>query len=417
MKGILNDWSTASRAAALDRMTAFRSRMGGRYASGRNFDRGAGQHSAVSCLSPYVRRRLLLEAELVDTALATHGLDGAEKFIQEVFWRGYFKGWLEQRPSVWRSYREGLEQDMIAVETDRKLAKRLAAAEDGRTGLPYFDTWVEELVTTGYLHNHARMWFASIWVFTLELPWRLGADFFYRHLLDGDPASNTLSWRWVAGLHTRGKVYQAQAWNISKFTNQRFTPGDRDLADGVEGLQHMEPEGLPEVAPLREPTPPVLDHPTVVLLTEEDCHPESWSFDLSAAKAAATLTASHLRSERPVAENVARFEAAALADAAERSGLQATRLEARDPRDLLRWVQSQSTTQIVTGYVPEGPLGDWMREARRLLEADGIALTELRRDWDAAIWPFATAGFFKVKKQIPRILRDLGLEDRQPRLL
>jgi deoxyribodipyrimidine photo-lyase len=66
---------------------------------------------------------------------------------------------------------------------------------------------VQELVETGYLHNHARMWFASIWIFTLRLPWELGADFFLRHLLDGDAASNTLSWRWVAGLHTKGKHY------------------------------------------------------------------------------------------------------------------------------------------------------------------------------------------------------------------
>jgi deoxyribodipyrimidine photolyase len=417
MKDVVTEWSEASRAAALERMEAFRSRMGGRYASGRNYDLGPGRHSAVSCLSPFVRRRLLLEEELVDAALLAHGLDGAEKFIQEVFWRGYFKGWLERRPSVWRSYREGLERDRAAVEGDRKLAKRLAEAEDGRTGLSCFDAWVEELVTTGYLHNHARMWFASIWLFTLELPWRLGADFFYRHLLDGDPASNTLSWRWVAGLHTRGKFYQAQAWNIAKFTNQRFTPRDRDLADGIEGLQHLEPEGLPEVSPLRQPAAFDPGQSFGLLITEEDCHLESWPVDQDAAKGAATLTASHLRSDREVAPFVSRFETEALADAVARSKLEAVALEARDPQALVRWAASTGAAQVVTGYIPEGPLRDWMAEAERGLEEQGIALVELRRDWDAAIWPHATAGFFKVKKAIPRILRDLGLEDRQPRLL
>ena len=102
------------------------------------------------------------------------------------------------------------------------------AAIDGETGIECFDAWSAELCETGYLHNHARMWFASIWIFTLKLPWRLGADFFYRHLLDGDAASNTLSWRWVAGLHTRGKPYAARADNIATYSGGRFTPGHNE---------------------------------------------------------------------------------------------------------------------------------------------------------------------------------------------
>ncbi len=94
----------------------------------------------------------------------------------------------------------------------------------GSTGIDCFDHWAQELADTGYLHNHARMWFASIWIFTLELPWQLGADFFLTRLLDADPAANTLSWRWVAGLHTPGKHYLARASNIEKFTLGRFNP-------------------------------------------------------------------------------------------------------------------------------------------------------------------------------------------------
>lgn len=411
------DWTRATRAAGLAQLQSFRAGMGRRYASGRNYDWGPGRHVAVSCLSPYVRRRLILEEELVAAALDCHGMAGAEKFIQEVFWRGYFKGWLERRPGIWRSYVVGLAEDRFQVETDPKLAKRVAAAEEGHTGLDCFDAWAQELMRTGYLHNHARMWFASIWIFTLGLPWRLGADFFYRHLLDGDPASNTLSWRWVGGLHTRGKSYEAQAWNIAKFTNDRFRPTPKKLAITVDGLEAEEPDGLPDPTPLRSVPRFDAAKPTVVLITEEDCHPESWPIDLTKARGAATLAASHLRSDLSVSDRVARFEADALADAAARLGGEVATLRAEDPGDLIRWSRHHGATQIVTGYVPEGPLRDWLDRASDPLAEAAVTLVELRRDWDMAIWPLATAGFFKVKKKIPGLLTELGLTDRQPRLL
>ena len=92
-------------------------------------------------------------------------------------------------------------------------------AIEGRTELTFFNDWVDEIKKNGYLHNHVRMWFASIWIFTLNLPWQLGANFFMEHLLDGDPASNTLSWRWVAGIQTKGKNYLARKSNITKYSN------------------------------------------------------------------------------------------------------------------------------------------------------------------------------------------------------
>ncbi|MEM6905265.1 MAG: FAD-binding domain-containing protein [Pseudomonadota bacterium] len=395
------------RADALEKLEAFAPKMGRAYASGRNYDKGPGKHSAVSGLSPYVRRRVLTEEELVQAALARHGLDGAEKFIQEVVWRSYFKGWLERRPGIWTSYRDGLEGDLAAIEADRRLRKRVEQAEAGVTGLDCFDAWVEELVETGYLHNHARMWFASIWIFTLGLPWRVGADFFYRHLLDGDPASNTLGWRWVAGLHTRGKAYQAKAWNISKYTNQRFAPRDADLADGIEPLDATEPEGLPPTQPVRAITPPKAGMPTALLITEEDCSLEAFSPHSLDLVATATLAASHLRSPREVSPLVSDFEAKALADAGARLSLDAEALIAGTPADLARWAAKVGAKQIATAYVPHGPLRDWMDDAAPALAAEGIALTEWRRDWDEAVWRHATAGFFKVKQQIPKILATL----------
>jgi deoxyribodipyrimidine photo-lyase len=402
----MTNW-TATRAAGEARMAAFVPRMGRRYANGRNTDNGQGQHSAVSQLSPYLRRRLVLESDVVAAAIAAHGAEGAEKFVQEVVWRGYFKGWLERRPQVWASYRTGLEGDLASLDKDRRLRRAVADAEAGQTGLPYMDTWAEELVETGYLHNHARMWFASIWIFTLGLPWRLGADFFLRHLVDGDPASNTLGWRWVAGLHTRGKPYQAQAWNIATFTNQRFAPREADLAGPIQGLEYLEPDGLPPPMPLRAVMPPKPGQPTALLITEEDCRVED--FDLAALdiRAAWTLEASHLRSTGAVGDPVVQFERAALADAAGRTGFAAQALCAGVPSDLAAWAARAGVAQIVTPYVPQGPLRDWLEAAKPTLAARGITLTEWRRDWDSAIWPHATAGFFKVKERIPKILAEV----------
>jgi deoxyribodipyrimidine photo-lyase len=361
----------------------------------------------VSVLSPYVRRRLVTEQDLVATALAAHGPEDAEKFIQEVIWRGYFKGWLERRPKVWASYVTGLEADLADLDRDRRLRRDVGRAMDGQTGIECFDAWATELVDTGYLHNHTRMWFASIWIFTLGLPWRLGADFFYRHLLDGDAASNTLGWRWVAGLHTRGKPYPADARNIATFTAGRFAPRPSDLAEVTQGLEATEPDGLPSVLPLREIRPPDPGRPTALLITDEDCRVEDFGLAGYDIRTVATISTGHLRSPLPVADLVAQFEADALADAALRVKASPVLLHAADPAVLAKWAADAGATQIATPYITCGPLKDWLDDAAPSLAAQGIRFCEWRRDWDSAIWPHATAGFFKVRQQIPRILEQV----------
>lgn len=400
----------ATRAEGEARLHGFVPRMGLAYARRRNTDHGPGAHRDVSGLSPWVRRRLVLESDLVAAAIAAHGPADAEKFVAEVVWRSYFKGWLERRPGIWSAYVDGLAQDRAAVASDRRLRARLERAESGETGLDCFDAWLRELVETGYLHNHARMWFASIWIFTLDLPWRLGADLMFRHLLDGDPASNTLGWRWVAGLHTRGKAYAADASNIATFTAGRFRPRPSDLAATVVPLDHLEPQGLPAVSPLRSPDAPQPRRPAVLLITEDDCRPEDFACADLDIRAVATLSGSHLRSDAGVSPLVTAFEAEALADAAARIGRPQTEaLRAGVPGDLARWAQRHGAVQIVTPYIPEGPLRDWLRAAAPALRDRGIALCEWRRDWDSAIWPHATAGFFKVRERIPAILDRLGI--------
>ena len=403
----------ATQAYGNELVQNFVPQMGALYAKERNYDQGQDAHLSVSRLSPYIRRRLILEPDVVAVAVAAHGYEAADKFVQEVFWRGYFKGWMEQRPDVWASYRQWLISDLEAMECDQRLRRAVDTAQAGQTGLECFDAWVKELVDTGYLHNHARMWFASIWIFTLQLPWRIGADFFCRHLLDGDPASNTLGWRWVAGLHTRGKPYMAQAWNIAQFTNQRFTPSEAELASDALGLADEEPDGLPPVRGLRELQLPVSGLPTALLITEEDCRVEDFKLRELDLRGIATLASSHLRSPRPVADHVVQFEAQALANAAARisaiSGSGAVALHAGDAEELANWATRVGAQQIATPYIPEGPLRDWLRGAEPVLAESGIGVCEWRRDWDSAIWPHATAGFFKVKARIPTILKQAGI--------
>ena len=191
-----------SREEGLRRLQDFVPRSGRAYAASRNHDFGPDVRTNVSLLSPYVRHRLIGEWEIAEAVLSRYALSTAEKFIQEVCWRTYWKGWLEQRPEIWQRYMSDVARLMREVEADPARREAYRRAVCGETGIACFDAWVQELRGTGYLHNHARMWFASIWFYTLKLDWQLGADFFLRHLLDGDPASNTLSWRWVCGLHT-----------------------------------------------------------------------------------------------------------------------------------------------------------------------------------------------------------------------
>ncbi len=197
---------------ATKRLNAFASRAGESYTRNRNYDLGPSEHNHVSGLSPYLARRVLLPEEVINKVLSHHSKASCSKFCQEVYWQTYWKAWLEMRPQVWDDYKKH----------DPFQGDLLTQAMNAQTGIDAFDFWVEELKSTGYLHNHARMWFASIWIHTLELPWKLGAKFFFDHLCDADSASNTLSWRWVAGLHTKGKAYLASKENIKKFTQGRF---------------------------------------------------------------------------------------------------------------------------------------------------------------------------------------------------
>ncbi|TCL86075.1 MULTISPECIES: FAD-binding domain-containing protein [unclassified Rathayibacter] len=393
-----------TRAAGLEALDDFVARAGSAYTRERNHDHGPSR-SNVSGLSPYLRHRLVTEREVVAAVLARHTLTAAEKFVQEVFWRTYWKGWLEQNPEVWRRYRREVS------DFEGHLPTGYADAIEGRSGIDAMDAWVQELVETGYLHNHTRMWFASIWIFTLGLPWQLGADFFYRHLLDGDAASNTLSWRWVAGLQTPGKTYLATASNIAKYTEGRFSP---------QGLATSAPALSEEHFPPRTPIEPddvvgTLGTRPGLLLHEEDLDAGSLLAEQPGLAERLIATAAVAdpgeRSPFAVSEAVQDFTAAAIADAAERTpdkgGRPARVLADALPATVVGWAASERLDTVVVPYAPVGPVQERLDALRSALAQEGIALVTVRRRWDGTAWPSAVRGFFAFKKRIPTLVRGL----------
>jgi len=395
--------TTPTRAAGLDALHTFVPHAGADYRRDRNLDTGPGRTN-VSGLSPYIRHRLVTEQEVVDAVLERHSLHAAEKFVQEVFWRTYWKGWLEQRPEVWRRYRAEVA-DLLAGD----LPARYEDVVSGRSAIDAMDAWAAELVETGYLHNHTRMWFASIWVFSLELPWQLGADFFHRHLLDGDAASNTLSWRWVAGLQTRGKTYLATTENIARYTDGRFAP--TGLATEARALDE---EPFPPAVPVASDDVEGQPGERVgLLLHEEDLEPESLLAEhpslAGSIRAAAVAADPRHRSPAEVSPAVVAFTTGAAADAASRTtdaaGRPATGLDSLEPSAVLNWAAAEDLDSIVVPYAPVGPVRERLDLLRARLAAEGIALVTVRRRWDGRAWPYASRGFFPFRERIPGLVR------------
>ena len=364
-----------TREQGLARLSAALPSLGRRYAEQRNTVPRPDEDPTTSTLSPWLRRRLLSEEAVIDAATSEHGAAGARKFVQEVYWRTYFKGNLEQHPSVWTHYLEGVARARSIAGRHRNLE----SAEQGRTGIECFDSWNQELRETGWLHNHVRMWFASIWIFTLGLPWELGADFFARELIDFDPASNTLSWRWVAGLHTRGKNYIARAENIARYTQGRFNPAGQ-INESAQSL--TEPALPAHVALPEQDTLPA--GPCCLLVHEEDLNPETLELPRGIAKAA-----------------VIRI----FPDGAKRRH-DATKVACDDARDRVSsWLNQEATIldgvdgsadwaagmPIVTPYAPVGPIATLLRS---------VTATRVIRPWDAKWWPYCDRGFFKLRGRL-----------------
>lgn len=410
-----------TRSAALTRWREFLPQAH-RYAALRN--RVMPGHPHVSQLSPALRSRLVTTGELVESVLAQHRFGAVEKFVQELVWRDYWKGWLEMRPWVWTAYREELRR--VRHELPEAVRERAEAVMAGNGGIAVMDRFARELVNTGYLHNHARMWWAGYWCHVERLPWVIGADFFYRHLLDADPASNTLGWRWVAGLQTRGKAYLPRRSNLERYCAPEWledpTGLDR-LAD-----DRVTPCSLPADVPVTpEAWRSLSETPTEsggrwgLWVHGEDLTPERTA--LGAVQPAVVVTVL----DEPILESFAlspgriRAIEQGLADARSRaaSHFQCPVEHRSGPGGFTVPLAQVARAHRLDGWIAlrpaVGPLADAIPALETALAADGFRIQWCRRAWDERLWPLARSGYFPFWEKARRVLwrgnpSDLQLE-------
>ena len=354
------------------------------YSKLRNFDYGPDNRVNVSSLSPYISHGIISEIEMIKKSLKKYSFIKNEKFIQEILWRIYWKGWLELRPNVWLDYLNDLKK----IKENFKNNQNYLSTIEGKTNIDCFNYWVNELKKNNYLHNHTRMWFASIWIFTLKLPWQLGAEFFMQHLYDGDAASNTLSWRWVAGIQTHGKNYIATEWNIKKFTNNRF-----------------------QKINLNENAKPILNEKTYSIINRDFTNVEiledktllifenNLSFEISDFKEnkfKKILLINHNNNNRTInlSEKVINFKSGLLEDQKKRLIEKSINCEIVDINEL------KSINENIYAIYPS--IGE---------NLDFINLNKLKnieflyREIDQFSWQYCNKGFFNFKNYIPKIIQ------------
>ena len=371
----------ASRAKAINQLDNFIENNLAEYSRLRNFDFGPEKRLNVSCLSPYITHGIINEKEVIKKSLSKFSYSKNEKFIQEVLWRTYWKGWLELRPNVWTDYL--LELDKIKNEFQNN--QDYLSAIEGKTNIDCFNEWVNELKENNYLHNHTRMWFASIWIFTLELPWQLGAEFFMQHLYDGDAASNTLGWRWVAGVQTQGKHYLASEWNIKKFTNNRF--------------QNIK---------LNENAPPKVSEKSYQIIKQDFNNPQkienknllifenNLSFEITDFKEnnfKKIYLVSNKNENRAIklSEKLVKFKSHLIEDQEQRLKNQSIDCQIIDISEL---------TNIENYYGLYPTVG----ENLDFLNSNNLKIDFLYRNLDQLAWQYCNKGFFNFKNYIPKIV-------------
>ena len=354
------------------------------YNSKRNFDFGPKERKNVSCLSPYITHRLITEYETVERVLKKRPYQKVEKYVQEIFWRVYWKGWLELRPKVWTDFTEDLKN----IKDDEKIQQ----AVNGKTQISCFNDWVNEIKEFNYLHNHTRMWFASIWIFTLKLPWQKGAEFFLKYLLDGDAASNTLSWRWVAGLQTKGKNYSAQSWNIEKFTNNKYK--NIRLVENPIPLQDKREYKLTEIENFND-----YEKVKNLIFFENDLNLEN--YNLNNYQNIYCLLLENDKRKIKLDQKVLDFKKIII-----KNHLKTLTKD-------IKFLENSQSLNILDGVkeldVIYPSIGENLSFIKRLNKTKDIKFRFLKNEKDLFCWNFSNKGYFNFKSNIPKIITKFKL--------
>lgn len=373
-----------TRKEALDVMERYIENNISDYTAKRNFDFGPQNRKNISCLSPYITHRLISEYEVAKKTLSKYPYQKVEKFIQEIFWRVYWKGWLELRPKVWTDFVE----DTKNIENTKEYEKAI----NGETNIDCFNDWVKELKENNYLHNHTRMWFASIWIFTLKLPWQKGAEFFLRELYDGDAASNTLSWRWVAGIQTKGKNYIAQNWNINKFTNNKY----KDLKLN-ENPQPIIDQRDYKVSPLSISNNETASDKLVFFENELDFQ----FFNIDNHKKVYCILLANEERQVKLGSKVLDYKKNLIKNQIQNSGLKIEFIEGN------KFIELSSNDKDFDIVYPS--IGENMSFLKRVIKKNNLNINYLTREEDNYCWQFSNKGYFNFKSNIPKILSQFKL--------
>ena len=197
------------------------------YGKTRNFIDGD-----VTYLSPYISRGVISVKQVKEIVLQK-GFKPyqVEKFLQELAWREYFQRVWQAKGNA--AINAALKQEQLDV----KHTQMIGGVANAATGIEAIDEQIKKLYETGYMHNHARMYTASIVCNIGKAHWHQPSKWMYYHLLDGDLASNNCSWQWVAAAFSSKKYYCNQE-NINKYcnSNQRNTFLDKSY----EALPEMD---------------------------------------------------------------------------------------------------------------------------------------------------------------------------------
>ena len=371
-----------SKVVALNQLNNFIENNLPKYSKLRNFDFGPSNRSNISCLSPYITHGVINELEVINKSLKKYSFSINEKFIQEVLWRVYWKGWLELRPNLWSDYLIELKK----IKNQFLNNKNYLNAIEGKTNIDCFNQWVMELKENNYLHNHTRMWFASIWIFTLDLPWQLGSEFFMQHLYDGDAASNTLGWRWVAGVQTKGKHYLASEWNIKKFTNDRF--------DNIKLNVNASPKVSEKTYPIIKQdffNPENIENKSL-LIFENNLSFETTDFQNNKFNKIYIISNKNENRSIKVSEKVIKFKSLLIDDQMHRLKNKSIDCEVRDIGEIKNINES-----IIALYPTVGENMDY-------INSNNLKLDFLYRKLDQYSWQYCNKGFFNFKNYIPKII-------------